>query len=186
MLKKLNVKNSTESLINATSFNHKLESLSSGTYEWTVNAFIFDEIDISAMKPYTFTVKEIPPFAKPKNVRTEGGNLFDAKYLKKKPYIVFSWDSVPKASDYILEIYKKKKLSHKQVLRGNSSTKYKLENLQNLSKGDFDYTVKAVRLSKDGEDILIDGKPSKSSFTNDYSLKETGAKGKKIGDFYDH
>ena len=184
VLRKINGKKSAEKVVASPSFKHQLEPLAAGTYEWTVKALTTDEIDISAMKPFTFTVKEIPPFDPPKNARTEGGSVFDAKYLRKTPYIVFSWEKVPKASDYILEIYKKRKLAHKEVLRGNTSTSFKLENLADLSKGDFDYSVKAVRLNRDGSEILIDGESSKGSFKIDYSLNEKGAKRKKTGDFY--
>ena len=165
-------------------FSQQLEPLSSGTYEWTVNATTLDDFDISANKNQTFNVKEIPPFDVPVNARTEGGTLFNAAYLKKTPYILFKWQKVARADGYIVEIYRRKKLVHRHILAGNDNNEYKLNDLLSLSKGDFTWTVKAVRLSEDKKEILIDGKTSDNKFTIDYQIKSSGAKRKNKGDLY--
>ncbi len=161
-----------------------MPQLGEGTYEWTVKALTMDELDISATRSHTFTVKPIPPFDMPQNAMTEGGNLFNAAYLRKTPFIKFTWAQVPRAYDYVLEILKGKKLVYKKVLKGNASTSYELKDLQFLSKGDFTWQVRAVRMSDDGKTILIDGAPAQNSFTIDYNMNESGGNRKRNGDFY--
>lgn len=167
-----------------TSYSQRLTSLSSGTYEWTVKAVSTDDIDISAQKPHTFTVLEIPPFNPPKNAHTEGGSYFDASYIRQTPYILFKWNSVHRADAYIVEILKKKKVVHKQILQGNGSTSYKFEDLLSLAKGDFNWRVRAVTLNKNKKDVLIDGIPALGTFTISYELNTNGGKRKKRGELY--
>ncbi|MBQ2552217.1 MAG: FecR domain-containing protein [Treponema sp.] len=171
-------------VLRQTGYSYKSAPLSAGTYEWTVNATTLDNLDISSARPAYFTVSEIPPFAQPGDARTEGGNMFDADYLRKTPYIIFKWQPVQRAEDYILEIYKEDKLVRKEILSGNSTTEFKLEELASLSRGDFKWTVRGVRMTDDKTEILIDGYKSENTFTIDYSLNSTGGKRKNMGDLY--
>ena len=119
-------------------YKTRLPQLSSGTYEWTVKARTMDDLDISAVKTFSFTVLPIPPFEKPLDAHTVGGTLFNASYLRKTPFIEFEWRSVHRAGEYIIEIYDdKKRRLVREIIAGNGSTKFKLENLSDLGKGHF-------------------------------------------------
>ena len=90
-----------------------------------------------------------------------------------------------RAHDYILEITDsngKKILS--KILNGNGNTAFTMEDLTILSKGDFIWTVRAVRMDEENKQILIDGIPASSKFTIDFSLKENGGKKKDTGKLY--
>ena len=165
-------------------YGSKMPQLAEGTYEWTVSALTMDELDISATRTHTFTVKPIPPFEMPENARTEGTSLFNADYLRKTPYIKFTWSKVPRAYDYVLEILKGKNVVYKTVLKGNENTSLEFKDLSRLSKGDFSWQVRAVRMSDDGKTILIDGSPATNTFTIDYSMNKDGGNRKRNGDFY--
>ncbi len=166
-------------------YQQQLPALSAGEYEWYVNAYTLDDLDITSDVRYSFTVEEIPPFAAPENVKTAGGDYFDSSYLRKTPYIVFKWKEVAHADSYVLEIFgKKNKLLFTQFLTGNKTTEYKLDNLSDFAKGDFTWSVKAVLLDEEKKRILIDGIPGKGKFTINYSLNKNGGKRKKQGDLY--
>ncbi|WP_407426462.1 hypothetical protein, partial [Treponema sp.] len=173
-----------EKIFDQNSYKQVFQQLSSGDYEWTVKAFTEDELDISATQSFTFKVEEIPPFAAPKNARTEGGSLFNADYLKKTPYIVFYWEKVNRADSYILEIFKKGKVIHRQVISDVNITKFKFEDLQKLLKGDFAWKLRAVRMTDDKKEVLIDGNPAEGMFTIDYTLNANGGKRKNTGALY--
>ncbi len=166
------------------SYSQQLEPLSAGTYEWTVEATTMDDIDMSAMEKPTFTIKEIPPFEPPAAANTEGGTYFDAKYLKKKKFIMFSWEKVNRATEYILEIKKGDEVVVQKILPAKKGCSFKLDNLPELKEGEFTWSLKASRLSKDKKDVLIDGKTAEGRFTIDYSLNSDGGKRKDLGTLY--
>ncbi len=174
-----------QTVFNQKNYRQQLPSLGAGVYEWTVTAFTMDDIDMSAEESFTFTVEPIPPFEAPGNAMTEDGDFFNAKYLRKKPYIVFDWNSVNRASDYILEIKNEKdRLVLREIIDGSKNSGLKLENLSRLSKGNFTWTVKAVLMSKDKKQVLIDGESSGGTFTIDYNLNSDGGKRKDTGTLY--
>ena len=166
-------------------FSYQLPALSSGQYEWQIKALSSDQLDISSVQTFTFYVDEIPPFDAPKNARTEGGSLFNAEYLRKTPYIVFNWQSVARAENYLLEILNKKnKVVHKAVIDKSSAPSYKLESLSKLERGNFKWRIRACKMTPDKNEILIDGRTAEGTFTIDYNLKENGGKHKDKGALY--
>ncbi|MBR6080329.1 MAG: FecR domain-containing protein [Treponema sp.] len=176
---------SMQQVIPQNGYRHQLPQLSAGTYEWTVKAFTTDSLDISAERTFRFNVKPIPPFEKPGDAKTEGGNLFNAEYLRRTPYIIFSWNSVPRAYSYIFEIFNEKNdLLVREVLDGNDNTRFELKNLATLAKGNFRWTVKGVRIGNDGNTVLIDGESSENTFTIDYTMNSDGGNRKHNGEFY--
>lgn len=177
--------NAGETLYIQKNYQQALPSLNAGEYEWYVNVYTTDGYDISSDKRFSFTVEEIPPFEAPSGVKTLGGDYFDTAYLKKTPYIMFSWKSLEHAETYVLEIYgKNNSVIYSTFINGNKNTEFMLEDLSMLSKGVFSWGVKAVLLDKDKKRILVDGKVSKNKFTIDYSINKNGAKRKLKGDLY--
>lgn len=164
-------------------YNCQLEPLLAGTYEWKITAFTYDDLDISSTESFFFTVLPIPPFEAPENARTPAGTLFDARYLKATPFITFSWDKVMRAQNYILRIYGADGAPIFTKVLASNETNYKLESISLLSKGDFNWDVRAVRLNKDGS-VFIDGKPANGSFSIDFSIKSNGGKRKNTGELY--
>ena len=168
-----------------TSFKSKLPSLGSGRYEWTIKATTLDELDISAAEKFHFTVEDIPPFDAPGNARTDGDGNYNADYLRQTPYITFHWNKVNRASDYLLEIRNaKNEVVFTKTINGNANTSYKLENLANFARGDFNWQIKAVLMDNKEKRILIDGANAKGKFRIDYNLKASGAKRKNTGPLY--
>ena len=168
-----------------TGYKTRLPQLSSGTYEWTVKARTMDDLDISAVKTFSFTVLPIPPFEKPLDAHTAGGTLFNAGYLRKTPFIEFEWRSVHRAGEYIIEIYDdKKRRLVREILAGNESTKFKLENLSDLGKGHFTWSIRAVMMDDEKKEILIDGEAAEGDFTIDYTMNASGGKREKKGELY--
>ena len=185
VLKKVSGIEAGEKLFVQKSTKQQLGKLSSGVYEWTVNAQTQDELDISATVPHRFTVNEIPPFEAPEKAETEGGEYFDAAYLRQSPYIDFSWSAVKRAQAYILEITDKKgKLLHREVLDGNNTTEYQFTELSKLSKGKFNWKLRAVILNENTNEVLIDGKPAAGSFEIDFTLNKNGGKHRNNGELY--
>lgn len=105
--------------------------------------------------------------------------------MRKTPIIDFSWKPVNRAHDYILEVTNPKgtKVLTK-ILNGNGNTNFTMEDLTILSKGDFTWSVRAVRMDVENKQVLIDGIPATSSFTIDFSLNENGGKKKDTGKLY--
>ncbi|MCR5723774.1 MAG: FecR family protein [Treponema sp.] len=163
----------------------RLPRLTSGSYEWTVQAHSLDELDISARETHSFTVLPIPPFDMPQNAQADGGPLYNADYLRKQRSITFRWNRVERAKSYLLEIFNEAgALALRQVLDGTDENSFVLSDLTMLSKGTFTWRVRAVRMSEDKKTILIDGIPAENRFTIDYNIKATGAKRRQKGAFY--
>ncbi len=184
-LKKVSGIEAGEKLYIQKSTSQKMQPLSSGTYEWTVNATTEDELDISATSPSYFTVKEIPPYDAPVSAHTVDGAYFDAKYLREKPYIDFEWSKVKRAQAYIIEVFDHKgKRLHRGIVPDGESQSYHFDRLADLSKGKFKWTVKAVSLNKDTSEILHDGYTAGGEFEIDFTLNTSGGKRRKTGEYY--
>ena len=184
VLKKVSGIEAGEKLFVQKTTEQQLGELSSGVYEWTVNAKTEDELDISAGLPHRFTVEELPPFPVPEKAATEG-TYFDAPYLRQSQFIDFSWTPVKRAGAYILEITDKKgKLLHREVLEGNDIKNYRFTELSKLSKGKFSWKLRAVRINKETNEVVIDGKPAEGSFEINFTLNTNGGKRRKNGELY--
>ena len=116
---------------------------------------------------------------------TEGGEYFDAAYLRQSPFIEFKWAAVNRAQAYVLEIMDKKgKTLHRQVLEGKDITDYQFTELAKLSKGTFRWKLRAVILNENTNEVLIDGKPAEGSFEINFTLNTNGGKRRKNGELY--
>ena len=167
------------------SYSQQLPPLSSGLYEWTVEALTMDELDISSAQKFSFRVDEIPPFEPPENAGVEDGPLFDVAYLRKNPRLVFSWRRIPRASAYVVEIFSGSgSRIHKEVVEGNGNTSFSFDELSKLSKGDFSWRVRGVYKKDGGSEILVDGIPYEGVFSIDYTINSSGGKRQKKGELY--
>ena len=89
------------------------------------------------------------------------------------------------AGEYIIEIYDdKKRRLVREILAGNGSTKFKLENLSGLGKGHFTWSIRAMRMDDEKKEILIDGEAAEGDFTIDYTMNASGGKREKKGELY--
>lgn len=167
--------------------------LSSGEYEWCVIAETPDGYDISSEDPFRFEVLPIEPFAAPSNPKAVDGPRYNADYLRKsikenngRSFILFEWDSVYRASDYIVEIYDSKKNKLLSIpIYGKDNTKLKFEELEKLEKGKYYWSVKAVSFNDEKTEIFIDGNPtSEQNFEIDYTLNKKGGSRKESGGLY--
>lgn len=176
--------------------------LSSGEYEWCVIAETPDGYDISSEEPFRFEVLPIEPFAAPANPKVINGPRFNKDYIIKskkenngRAFILFEWDSVYRASDYIVEIYDSKKNKLLSIpIYGKDNTQLKFEELDKLytlnkldkdEKGKYYWSVKAVSFNEEKTEIFIDGNPtSEQNFEINSTLKQNGGIKKESGGLY--
>lgn len=169
------------------------EGLRPGRYEIIVYAETLDGIDISNTdNKYKgrFTVLPVEPLETTTGLTTTP-ELLGAAYLRNPDNprtIILSWNSVPKATDYIVEIKdKKNKVVLTQMV---NKTRYEIDfmklyetNKSTFAKGTFKWTVHAIRridTNKDGivDKLLQEGPSAESTFSTDVPTpRKTKAKG---------
>lgn len=169
------------------------EGLRPGRYEIIVYAETLDGIDISNTdNKYKgrFTVLPVEPLEATTGLTTTP-ELLGAAYLRNPDNprtIILSWNSVPKATDYIVEIKdKKNKVVLTQMV---NKTRYEIDfmklyetNKSTFAKGTFKWTVHAIRridTNKDGivDKLLQEGPSAESTFSTDVPTpRKTKAKG---------
>lgn len=168
-----------------------MEPLSAGTYEWTVYATTTDGLDVSAVKPARFVVREIPPFMAPVISSPKEGSIYNAEVFKANGlFIKLEWKTSnirykEEVNGYAVEIYnKKKKPVWQKVIAGTDKTSVTLEKetLAKLGKGEYTWKVKALRINEKTKDILVDGVYASGSFAIDINVG--GTVRQKDGDFY--
>lgn len=151
-----------------------LPRLHSGTYTWTVNAESTDGFDLSPLTPYTMTITPVPPLESATKLIPENRTKFGVDYFKTTKSIKFSWARVKDATHYIVRIHSKdgKLLFEKRV----SETNTEFTDIKQLSRGNFTWSVEAIRCISDGT-ILQESKPAKNTFIIDLpELKATKLK----------
>lgn len=130
----------------------QISNLSPGKYQWTVEAAGLNGINLSPESASYFSVLEIPHLAAPVLISPEKNLVMDASYLKRNRSIVFSWQKVQDATDYVFALYQKtengglKKITE-QKTRGNT---FRFRNLKNLDVADFVWRVTAYSHGRGG------------------------------------
>ncbi len=143
--------------------------LSAGDYSWTVSAFTHDGFDISAVKSRRFTVLPVPPLDATARLSPPSGTVFGVEYLEKTRSAEFSWEPVDGATDYFFVIMRTAGQTEgdivfeRNVLDGTSVT---IEDLAEIDRGDFVYSVEAVRRLDDGS-IFQHGKRAEAGMKID-------------------
>jgi len=98
--------------------------------------------------------EKIPPppvlFAAPQIIQPARGTIYGFEQLLSQRTINFRWSPVRGANAYIFTLYEQTANGRRQILRStiNRSTRYTMDNLRLLEKGDFVWQVEAVRMGR--------------------------------------
>lgn len=147
--------------------------LTSGTYLWKIKASTAEGIPLDSSER-RFVVERLPDLATPVLTSPAGGFVIGPDYLRENRSINFKWNSVPGASSYSFNLYKKtsdgKNLA--VVSRKNlKSNRFELSDLSILDIGSFSWSVTAFSYASDGYEERR-SKSGSSSFKIDFTLPE--------------
>ncbi len=121
----------------------EVPSLTEGSYEWSISAFI-DGFDISSKEKRHFTILPIDPLAAPVlNVKNMKEKL-DVSYLKQNKSIHFEWRAVEEADYYVIKIENEKTGEVITTVSNIKNTFYDFSSFGKLKNGKFIFKVKAV------------------------------------------
>lgn len=158
--------------------NIQLPRLKSGKYAWTIEGKTFDGFDSSALHKNNFEITQIPKLPAPKLLQPTNQYIIDAKALKDNKSIIFKWEKIEAANNYIITIRNK---NGKVLKKYNTKTTPKLvfKNIDLLSRGQFSWSVEARQVLKDGT-IVRKSNSKTMNFEidipviNEIELNETG------------
>ena len=123
----------------------EVPSLSEGSYEWSISAFI-NGFDISSKEKRHFTILPISPLPAPKFNLKKMTETIDISYLKQNRAIHFEWQTVEDADYYVVKI---ENLTTGEVISAVSNIKdtfYDFTSFEKLKKGKFSFKVKATSI----------------------------------------
>lgn len=143
-----------------------MNRLTEGSYRWTVRASSSDGIPLDSTI-HSFEVLPVPVLLSPELVSPAEAFVMGPDYLRKNRNIVFNWNAVSGATDYIFTLYKKNpdgSLSRIHTEKIKKNTEFKFKNLKALDVGDFEWTVTPFCYAKDGYEEQK-GKASAGSFS---------------------
>lgn len=176
----------TVKTVNNPSRQVRVSDLSTGTYEWAVNASS-NEGYVMNSGYRRFTISTIPLLATPYLKTPESGFVINTEYLRTNRTINFSWNEVPDATEYSFDLYYKdkngklKKVYSKQELK---STQIEFSDLKILDVGEFEWHVTAYN-TDGGKKAVQSSKEGIRKFTIDIPLPEkvkTKDPGKQYGE----
>lgn len=158
--------------------NIQLPRLESGKYAWTIEGRTFDGFDSSALHKNNFEITQIPKLPALKLLQPTNQYIIDAKALKNNKSIIFKWEKIEAANNYIITIRNK---NGKVLKKYNTKTTPKLvfKNIDLLSRGQFSWSVEARQVLKDGT-IVRKSNSKTMNFEidipviNEIELNETG------------
>ncbi|MGP1415909.1 MAG: FecR domain-containing protein [Treponema sp.] len=130
----------------------EVPSLTEGSYEWTVSAFI-DGFDVSSKEKRKLTILPIAPLSAPKLLTRKMKETLDVSYLKQNRAIHFEWQAVEEADYYIVRIENE---STGEIVSSVSNIKdnfYDFTSFEKLKRGKFVFKVKAASLLSKGNGI---------------------------------
>lgn len=121
-----------------------LPQLQSGDWSWIVKGKNNDGYEVSAQRPYTIHVEEIPLLPAPSNSLPKNNTILDMNYFIENSSIYFDWDAVTDADKYtfVLKDEKNNILVKKEF---TSTTDYNFEQIELLDRGIFIWEVEAER-----------------------------------------
>jgi hypothetical protein len=150
-----------------------LPKLRDGAYYWTIRAETADGFDISARFPRSIRVLPVPLLPAAANRRPADGARVTETDLKQDRRIVFSWDSVPGATEYLFTLEGE---PGTVLLREGpfAETGFVLEDLALLDVGTFIWRLEAVMTEpvrerrEDTGEIFQRGEVAENRFTVDF------------------
>jgi len=121
----------------------KVPSLTEGSYEWGISAFI-DGFNISSKEKRVFRILPIAPLPAPNFNLKNMKETLDVSYLKKNRSIHFEWQAVEEADYYIVRIENEDTGEVITAVSNVKDTFYDFSSFEKLKKGKFVFKVKAA------------------------------------------
>ena len=123
----------------------EVPSLTEGSYEWGISAFI-DGFNISSKEKRHFTILPINPLAAPTLNLKNMIKKLDVSYLKQNKSIHFEWQAVEEADYYVVRIENEKTGELISTVSNIKDTFYDFSSFEKLKNGKFLFKVKAIAL----------------------------------------
>ncbi|MCL2801294.1 MAG: hypothetical protein FWD28_06010 [Treponema sp.] len=132
--------------INDVERSFTLPRLASGDYYWMIKAQTVEGFDISTRSLSHIKVLPIAPLPAPQNRSPADGLTIGAAQIRASRSINFSWNRVNGANGYIVTITQGSGRSQRTVFESDviTQTRFSLEDLRSLGRGDFSWSVEAV------------------------------------------
>jgi len=145
----------------------RVDSLTEGTWYWTVELRTSNGVAVSA-PPQSFQVLPIPLLPSPRSLQPAAGRIFGLQDFRSQRSIVFSWSNVQGANAYIFTLYQQTTRGRRQIASQTISnrTNYSFTDLQLLDRGTFVWQVEAVNMRANV--IEQRGATGESTFTIDF------------------
>jgi hypothetical protein len=149
--------------------------LEAGVYYWTVQAESAGNFDVSAARPYSFTVRPIPPLDQAVPASPADNVQIGAAELRQNRRIDLSWNAARGANAYQVTIYRQADRARQnplfvsEILR---TTRYSFTNLAALDNGAFIWQVEALAVNGDGR-VEQRGMPASRRFVINISIPQS-------------
>ncbi|MGP1437515.1 MAG: hypothetical protein ACTTKH_00415 [Treponema sp.] len=121
----------------------EVPTLSEGTYEWSISAFV-NGFDISSKEKRRLTILPIAPLPAPKLLLKNMTETLDVSYLKQNRAIHFEWEDVKEADYYVVRIENEETGEIISSISNIKDSFYDFTSFEKLKKGKFLFKVKAA------------------------------------------
>lgn len=140
----------------------KLPRLYEGTYYWTVTGVTEDNYDISAVEHRRIKIGPIEKLPASEVIAPKNRATLDKGYFMQNRSIFFEWKPVFGADRYVIKLVDSKKNVIFEKTLDSRTTKFTFEKLDELSVGNFTFTVEAQTMFEGY--VFQNGKEAKSAF----------------------
>ncbi|MCR5172576.1 MAG: hypothetical protein K6B73_06910 [Treponema sp.] len=147
--------------------------LPAGTYRWQVNATTGSKIPVNSLQS-VFVIEPVPALSRPVITSPKNGFVIGPEFLRSNRQLNFRWQSVPGASEYSFNLFKRQSdgsLKNIYSVKSTKNTGVTLKDFSILDVGTFIWNVKAFSLAKDGFKEQ-ESPVSESNFIIDFNLPE--------------
>jgi hypothetical protein len=155
--------------------NVPVPPLEAGVYYWTVQAESAGNFDVSAARPYSFTVRPVPPLAQAVPASPADNAQIGAAELRQSRRIDLSWNAARGANAYQVTIYRQADRTRQnplfvsEILR---TTRYSFTNLAALDNGAFIWQVEALAVNAEGR-VEQRGAPASRRFVINITIPQS-------------
>lgn len=119
-----------------------VKNLKEGVYYCNVTAVTEIGYEISVTEPVRFTILPIQPLPEAKLTAPSNNSVIDFNYLRANRSVIFTWEKVNYATEYILSLWDKdNKLIFEE--KGLKNTNFTFNDLSKLSRGKFTWKLEA-------------------------------------------